>query len=64
MREAREQSVSATGPITLSDEQTRQAMNNYAQLAAQAASEEQFRNFLAAKERSFERPNLWGSPQK
>ena len=64
MREAREQSVSATGSVALYEEQTIQAMNSYAQLAAQAASEEQFRNFLAAKERSFERPNFWGSPQK
>merc|ERR1719186_1725474 len=40
-------------PRTVYDEQARQAMASYAQLA-QAASEEQFRNFLAAKERGIE----------
>ena len=66
MREAREQSLPAPmpEPMALYDEHTRQAMSSYAHLAAQAASEEQFRNFLAAKERSFERPSLWGSLHK
>ena len=45
------------------DEHARQAMASYAQLA-QAASEEQFRNFLAAKERGIERPSFLGAHQK